>query len=60
VSRVSDVAIRASSQGVDEKEHLGLRAKIIASLWILLGLSLIGAFGAHCQALVRQSFLGSS
>jgi len=51
--------VKASSEGADEKEYFGLRAKVIAGLWILLGLFLIGAFGSHCQAVLRQAFRSS-
>ena len=52
--------LRASSEGADEKEYSGLRAKAIACLWIVLGLLLSGAFGSYCQALLSEAFLGSS
>ena len=52
--------VKASSEGADEKEYFGRRAKIIACLWILFGLFLVGAFGSNCQAMLRQAFLGSS
>ncbi len=50
--------LRASSEGADEKEYFGRSARIIAALWILLGLFLFGAFGNWSGSFVRGVFFG--